>query len=107
MGIDIAHLAISLIEKRLKDAFKTGLEFEIHGTPKTSTPHTTSPRGTNISSISARRVRKARWDFHRVMLGLVLKATSPTLDTSRTSFQYSVDAPGCLRTENWSEICSL
>ena len=34
MGIDITHLAISLIEKRLKDAFKTGLEFEIHGTPK-------------------------------------------------------------------------
>jgi site-specific DNA-methyltransferase (adenine-specific) len=34
IGIDITHLAISLIEKRLKDAFKTGLEFEIHGTPK-------------------------------------------------------------------------
>jgi site-specific DNA-methyltransferase (adenine-specific) len=34
LGIDITHLAISLIEKRLKDAFKTGLEFEIHGTPK-------------------------------------------------------------------------
>jgi len=34
LGIDITHLAISLIEKRLKDAFKTGLAFEIHGTPK-------------------------------------------------------------------------
>ena len=34
IGIDITHLAISLIEKRLKDAFKTGLQFEIHGTPK-------------------------------------------------------------------------
>ena len=34
IGIDITHLAISLIEKRLKDAFKTGLVFEIHGTPK-------------------------------------------------------------------------
>ena len=34
IGIDITHLAISLIEKRLKDAFKTGLEFEVHGTPK-------------------------------------------------------------------------
>jgi hypothetical protein len=34
IGIDLTHLAISLIEKRLKDAFKTGLEFEIHGTPK-------------------------------------------------------------------------
>jgi len=34
IGIDITHLAISLIEKRLKDAFKTGLKFEIHGTPK-------------------------------------------------------------------------
>src|ERR1035437_3820660 len=34
IDIDITHLAISLIEKRLKDAFKTGLAFEIHGTPK-------------------------------------------------------------------------
>ncbi|MCX6896264.1 MAG: DNA methyltransferase [Verrucomicrobia bacterium] len=34
VGIDITHLAISLIEKRLRDAFKTGLEFETHGTPK-------------------------------------------------------------------------
>jgi hypothetical protein len=33
IGIDITHLAISLIEKRLKDAFKTGLQFETHGTP--------------------------------------------------------------------------
>ena len=32
-GIDITHLAISLIEKRLKDAFP-GIEFEVHGTPK-------------------------------------------------------------------------
>jgi DNA modification methylase len=33
MGIDITHLAISLIEKRLKDAFP-GIKFEIEGTPK-------------------------------------------------------------------------
>ncbi len=33
IGIDITHLAISLIEKRLKDAFP-GLQFEVHGTPK-------------------------------------------------------------------------
>ena len=33
IGIDITHLAISLIEKRLKDAFP-GIEYEIHGTPK-------------------------------------------------------------------------
>jgi site-specific DNA-methyltransferase (adenine-specific) len=33
IGIDIAHLAISLIEKRLKDAFP-GIDFEVHGTPK-------------------------------------------------------------------------
>jgi DNA modification methylase len=33
LGIDITHLAISLIEKRLKDAFP-GIEFEVHGTPK-------------------------------------------------------------------------
>ncbi|MHC1701933.1 MAG: DNA methyltransferase [Humidesulfovibrio sp.] len=33
VGIDITHLAISLIEKRLRDAF-IGIEFETHGTPK-------------------------------------------------------------------------
>ncbi len=32
-GIDITHLAISLIEKRLHDAFP-GISFDIHGTPK-------------------------------------------------------------------------
>jgi site-specific DNA-methyltransferase (adenine-specific) len=32
-GIDITHLAISLIEKRLRDAFK-GIAFDVHGTPK-------------------------------------------------------------------------
>lgn len=34
IGVDITHLAISLIEKRLKDAFKSRCEFEVHGTPK-------------------------------------------------------------------------
>jgi site-specific DNA-methyltransferase (adenine-specific) len=33
IGIDITHLAISLIEKRLKDAFP-GIAYEVHGTPK-------------------------------------------------------------------------
>jgi site-specific DNA-methyltransferase (adenine-specific) len=33
VGIDITHLAISLIEKRLKDAFP-GIRYEVHGTPK-------------------------------------------------------------------------
>ena len=33
VGIDITHLAISLIEKRLKAAFP-GIVFEVHGTPK-------------------------------------------------------------------------
>jgi DNA modification methylase len=32
-GIDITHLSISLIEKRLKDAFP-GITFTVHGTPK-------------------------------------------------------------------------
>ena len=34
IGIDITHLAISLIEKRLKDAFKATCKFDVHGTPK-------------------------------------------------------------------------
>lgn len=33
VGIDVTHLAISLIERRLKDAFPD-IEFEVHGTPK-------------------------------------------------------------------------
>jgi site-specific DNA-methyltransferase (adenine-specific) len=33
IGIDVTHLAISLIEKRLRDAFP-GIQFEVHGTPK-------------------------------------------------------------------------
>lgn len=33
IGIDLTHLAISLIERRLKDAFP-GIVFEVHGTPK-------------------------------------------------------------------------
>jgi len=35
IGIDITHLAISLIEKRLKDAFP-GINIDVHGTPKDS-----------------------------------------------------------------------
>lgn len=33
IGIDITHLAISLIEKRMRDAF-LGISFEVHGVPK-------------------------------------------------------------------------
>ncbi len=33
IGIDITHLAISLVEKRLRDAFPH-VDFEVHGTPK-------------------------------------------------------------------------
>lgn len=33
IGIDITHLAITLIEKRLRDAFPE-IKFEVHGTPK-------------------------------------------------------------------------
>ena len=33
IGIDVTHLAISLIEKRLTDAFPQ-VEYEVHGTPK-------------------------------------------------------------------------
>lgn len=34
IGIDITHLAISLIEKRLKDAFGKRCKYEVHGTPQ-------------------------------------------------------------------------
>ena len=33
IGIDVTHLAISLIEKRLNDAWP-GIQYEVHGTPK-------------------------------------------------------------------------
>jgi DNA modification methylase len=34
IGVDITHLAISLIEKRLKDAFGKRCKFDVHGTPQ-------------------------------------------------------------------------
>jgi DNA modification methylase len=34
IGIDITHLAISLIEKRLRDRYGARCKFEVHGTPK-------------------------------------------------------------------------
>ena len=34
IGIDITHLAISLIEKRLNDAFP-GIRYDVHGDPMT------------------------------------------------------------------------
>jgi DNA modification methylase len=34
IGIDITHLAISLIEKRMRDAYGQDMQFEVHGTPK-------------------------------------------------------------------------
>lgn len=34
IGIDITHLAVSLIEKRMKDAFGADLKFDVVGTPK-------------------------------------------------------------------------
>ncbi|MGR3503613.1 DNA methyltransferase [Pseudaestuariivita sp.] len=34
IGIDVTHLAISLIETRLKDAFEGKAQFTVHGTPK-------------------------------------------------------------------------
>ncbi len=33
IGIDVTHLAISLVERRLKDAFP-GIAFDVHGTPQ-------------------------------------------------------------------------
>jgi site-specific DNA-methyltransferase (adenine-specific) len=33
IGIDVTHLAISLVEKRLADAFP-GIKYDVHGTPK-------------------------------------------------------------------------
>ena len=33
LGIDITHLAVSLIEKRMKDAFPS-IVFEVEGAPK-------------------------------------------------------------------------
>ena len=34
IGIDITHLSISLIEYRLRDAFRGGIKFEVRGSPK-------------------------------------------------------------------------
>ncbi len=34
IGIDVTHLAIHLIEKRMRDRYGSDLKFEVHGTPK-------------------------------------------------------------------------
>ena len=34
IGIDVTHLAVALIETRLKDAFGPKAKFEVHGVPK-------------------------------------------------------------------------
>ncbi len=34
IGVDITHLAITLIEKRLNDAFEGRCKFDVHGTPR-------------------------------------------------------------------------
>jgi adenine specific DNA methylase Mod len=33
IGIDITHLAIAVIERRLREAF-TGIQYKVHGTPR-------------------------------------------------------------------------
>ena len=48
IGIDITHLAISLIEKRLNDAFP-GIKHEVHGTPKDLEGARRLPLRTNIN----------------------------------------------------------
>lgn len=48
-GIDITHLAVSLIEKRLRDAFP-GIAFDVHGTPKTLKAHASLQRARSINS---------------------------------------------------------
>ena len=48
IGIDVTHLAISLIEKRLNDAFP-GIEYEVHGTPKDLEGARDLARATNIN----------------------------------------------------------
>jgi adenine specific DNA methylase Mod len=49
IGIDITHLAISLIEKRLNDAFP-GIQYEVHGTPKDLEGARRSQRRTSTNS---------------------------------------------------------
>ena len=49
IGIDVTHLAIALIEKRLTDAFP-GIPYEVHGTPKDLASARDSPCATSTSS---------------------------------------------------------
>ena len=53
IGIDITHLAISLIEKRLNDAFP-GITYEVHGTPKDIDGARALAQPTSISSSGGR-----------------------------------------------------
>ena len=58
IGIDVTHLAISLIERRLKDAFP-GIAFEVHGTPKDLEGARALARATNTNSSGGR----CRWSM--------------------------------------------
>ena len=57
IGIDITHLAISLIEKRLKDRYKGRAKFEVHGTPKDLDGARDLASATSINSSGGR----SRW----------------------------------------------
>ena len=52
-GIDVTHLAISLIEKRIKDAFP-GVKYDVYGTPKNIYGAQALLRRTSISSNGGR-----------------------------------------------------
>ena len=59
VGIDVTHLAIGLIENRLRDAF-AGVEFKTHGCLRTLRAQGTWRRGgvtTRITTLSSRNGR--------------------------------------------------
>jgi hypothetical protein len=58
IGIDVTHLAIALIERRLKEAFP-GIAYEVHGVPmpgRATLPYVTS---TSFKSGSPRRLGRS------------------------------------------------
>jgi site-specific DNA-methyltransferase (adenine-specific) len=57
IGIDVTHLAISLIEHRLKDAFP-GIAFDVYGTPK------------DLES-ALDLARRDKWEFERWAVSMV------------------------------------
>jgi len=84
IGIDITHLAIGLIEKRIKDAFPN-VPFEVHGTPKDmdSARYLANKDKYDRDQIAADIISRDEQDMHREIAPLKKAADAIEIDTTK------------------------